>query len=516
MSNFIKKLIYIIGLVLVTLIFVLNIINTSTMQENEVVRYRKNTLLFLIVAILLSILIFYICKELKEKSNEIKKKYLIFGLVIFLYVTIQIVIIYYKSTPPRADQSTAYKLAIAMKEGNVQEFLENTYTYEGSLRDDIYVERYQQQFTLAFIWSILFRLLNTTSYKVIEYLNVICNSITLISVFLICKELSQKYNVNKYLGITLIATFWSIPVLSTFIYGDFSSMGLALLGTYFVMRYCSQRKLKYIIYFIACISIAYLLRMNTLIFFLAILIYLFLDLLKNNENKKAILSKVAVIVCFIIFTLLPADIIKSYYLNKANLDKDKSFPVLGYVYMGMTVSKYGPGWYTYEYANIAYHNIEDANGIYVNLIKERLNYFKENPSYACKFYLLKILSMWTENSHSSIREKILVDENGNYIKDMASQGLHDAWDILILHQKALMLIIFGCTMIILVQNRKNLSNEIILLLAIFIGGFLFHLIWEAKSRYILPYIVVLMPIATIEITKFNFKKKSVHEKNKKI
>lgn len=513
MSNFIKKLIYIIGLVLVTLIFVLNIIYTSTMQMNEVVRIRTNTLLFLIVAVLWSILLFYFCKELKGKSNEIKKKYLIFGLVLFLYVTMQIVIINYKSKPPADDQKTTYELAIAMKKGNVQEFLKNNYTYQGAITDEIYVERYQQQFTLAFIWSIIFRILNSNDYLIIEILNVIFNSITLISVFLICKELSKKYNVNKYLGITLIATFLSIPVLSTFIYGDFSSLGLAMLGTYFVMRYCNERKLKYIVSFIACISLAYLLRMNTLIFFLAILVYLFLDLLKNNENKKAILSKVAVIVCFIVFTLLPADMIKSYYLNKANLDKDKSFPVLGYVYIGMTVSSYAPGWYTYEYANIAYHNIENANGIYKDLIKERLNYFKENPNYTFKFYLAKILSMWTENNHSAIRKRTIVDENGNYFKDMSPQGIHDAWDLLILHQKALMLIIIGCTMIVLVQNRKNLSNELILLLTIFIGGFLFHLIWEAKSRYIIPYIVVLIPIATIEIRKFNFKKAHINKNN---
>ena len=369
MSNFVKKIIYIIGLLLVTFIFILNIIYTSTMQINEVVTIRTNSLLFLIFAIVLSIFIFSICEGLKEESNKIKKKYLIFGLVIFLYVVMQIVIINYKSKAPVADQKTTYNLAVAMKEGNITKFLEGR-TYEGAITNDIYVERYQQQITLAFIWNIIFRILNSTDYKIIEFLNVICNTVTLISIFLISKELSKKYKVNKYLAITLFATFWSIPILCTFVYGDFSSMGLAMLGTYFAMRYCSERKLKYIIYFIGCISLSYLLRMNTLIFFIAILIYLFLDLLKNdekielNENigtsanhkkYKMILSKLLTIVCFAVFTFLPANLIKNYYLNKLDLDKNKSFPVSGYIYMGMTVSDYAPGWYTYGFADYAYY-----------------------------------------------------------------------------------------------------------------------------------------------------------------
>ena len=55
------------------------------------------------------------------------------------------------------------------------------------------------------------------------------------------------------------------------------------------------------------------------------------------------------------------------------------------------------------------------------------------------------------------------------------------------------------------------------LITIFIGGFAFHILWEAKSRYIIPYIVVLIPVATIHMRKFNRKKKltdkNVREEN---
>ena len=50
-----------------------------------------------------------------------------------------------------------------------------------------------------------------------------------------------------------------------------------------------------------------------------------------------------------------------------------------------------------------------------------------------------------------------------------------------------------------VKNRKNLSNELVLLITIFIGGVLFHTMWEMKSRYTLPYVILLIPVSSIGI-----------------
>lgn len=499
MNKILKKIIYITGLVLLIVVFALNLVYTSNMKKNEVVVVNTNTLLLLITTFLISLVILIICKALKLKSNKIKKKYIILGIVIFIYVVTQMIIIRNYSSKPVADQMTTYKLAVAIVNNNVEEFIDNGTTFQGAITNRIYVERCSHQITLAFIWSIIFRILNSTDLLIIEYLNVISNVITVISIFMICKELSKKYSINRYLALTLILTFVSISLLSTFIYGDFTGLAFAMLGTYFIMRYCGERKWKYLIYAIISMTLSYLFRMNSLIFILAIIVYLFLDLISSKEKVKVILTKIVAILCFIVFTLMPATIVKDYYLSKAGLDKNKGFPILGFFYMGMTESDYSAGWYSYKYADYAYHDIENANKKYSDLIKERLNYFKNNPSYAYKFYLTKLCSMWTENAHSSIRNRIKYDENKKVVYDGDNNGLNNLEVFQIMWQKALMFIIFGCSIIVLVQNRKSISNELILLLTIFIGGFLFHVIWEAKSRYIIPYIVALIPIAAVEI-----------------
>ena len=48
---------------------------------------------------------------------------------------------------------------------------------------------------------------------------------------------------------------------------------------------------------------------------------------------------------------------------------------------------------------------------------------------------------------------------------------------------------------------SHIVSNIIFLVTIFIGGFAFHILWEAKSRYIIPYIVILIPLASLCINQ---------------
>ena len=128
--------------------------------------------------------------------------------------------------------------------------------------------------------------------------------------------------------------------------------------------------------------------------------------------------------------------------------------------------------------------------------------------------------MWTENTYTGIQMNVAL-ENINYDIERNYIEYNDASKnenrIVLFYQKALILLIFGCSVFVIIQNRKNLSNEILLLLTIFIGGFLFHVLWEAKSRYVIPYIVPLIPIASLEIkmNKQKFEKllKNIKKRN---
>lgn len=144
-----------------------------------------------------------------------------------------------------------------------------------------------------------------------------------------------------------------------------------------------------------------------------------------------------------------------------------------------------------KYGEAALRNPENIKKQYEEKVKERLNYFSKNIGYTFNFYIRKIASMWTENTYSAVRH--------NTVDKYSFENLISP---LTFYQKILLILMCSVSIIILIQNRKNLSLDIIFLITIFIGGFAFHILWEAKSRYIIPYIVVLIPITAVNINYY--------------
>ena len=323
--------------------------------------------------------------------------------------------------------------------------------------------------------------------------NVFSNVIIIIFLYKIGKQLSKEYKVNMVLLVLLSMTFLTLPILSTFVYGDIPSLAFSLISVYFVMRYTETKNIKYLIFSALSISFAYMLRMNTLIFIIAILIYLGLNFLKEcfkNTWKKNVLS-IVVIALYVVIAFLPTSLVKNYYMNKYSIDKDKTYPIQSFLLFSMMEGPRSNGWYNEDIAEPALQNLDKIDEFkkdYTERIKERITYFLGNPKYAFDFYAKKVTSMWAENTYSAIRNNFL-----------ESDFFEKAITNLTFYQKTLLVLCSASSIIVLIKNRKNLSLNLILLITIFIGGFMFHILWEAKSRYIIPYVVILIPLACVEI-----------------
>ena len=488
-----------IGIALLAIVLLENILFSSIIENslNEGVNIYILGILNLIIALLISALIYFICKRINNLNISRKVKFVLLSAFIIIYIIAQVLWINYMNASPAGDQLNVYNFAKYLYESN-----------EKNIEDFNYMEKNPHQITISFVWSILFKLFSNTSYKIIQYINAICNGITIIAIMLIIKELSKKYKTNKYLGIVLIGTFISLPLLSTFIYGDFISLSFSLLAVYSIMKYGNTEKIKFVIISAVFMAISYILRMNSLIIIIAICIYLILEIIKNKKKTTEIIKKLLIILCFILITFIPDVIIKNYVIQKYNLNIDEAIPTICYICMGITDGYRQSGWYN-GYVNWAWHKpIAEAKVLYKDIVKDRIVEFINNPITMMSFYLRKTASMWTENTYSAVWNNLSFntgEENAN--KDNL---LTDSKNNISIYQKALIFLIFTLSIIVLVQHRNNLSNELILLLTIFIGGFLFHILWEAKSRYIIPYIIILIPIASIEINKIKiFKSKKM-------
>lgn len=515
-NKIISKIILIIGLILLTVVFSLNMLFEAikAYNPNEHVQVIQYGIKYLFLSILIALIIYVITCIInyffKSKNTKTIITKIIYISLLLAYIIISLTWVYYINGKPVYDQRFTYNTAVLMFDGSDSE----------RLMHNEYLEIYPQQLPTAAVWSIIFKIFGKSNLLLLQFLNIISNVITIITIIKIIELLSNKYKTNKYLGFILIFTFIPLILLTTFIYGDEVAIALSLVAILFIMKYGAEEKIKnkilYLIISSLSMALAYCFRMNSLIIILAIAIYIFL-LMLNTKNLKDIAFKFMCIIVFVSIAILPGNSIKSYYQDKYELNKNYALPSLSWILIGISENEKdtrASGWYNETIAQYLINNRNSATEISKDMIITTLKHF--TPASFISFYFEKETSMWTENTNDSLWHNQSFNKgwkktDENIAKDNKIQSTQT---IVIVYQKALILLIFGLTIIVLIQNRNNISNEMLLLLMIFIGGFLFHTIWEAKSRYILPYIIVLIPLASIEISNFKIKHiKNTGEKN---
>ena len=493
-----KRFFSIIGIIFLVIVIALNLIFTADLDASEHITISYNNIFYIIGLIVIGLIIYFVSNILNkylykdEKKKKLRK--ILFISAISIYIIADILWTIFVRAPIVGDQVHVNSMGQLFYRG-YDEAIINSNTYAGIPLGE-YIQAYNQQIPQAFLYSLFFRLIHIDEFGTPRALNVIAIIIILVAIYKIGNMISKNHKVNKVRLMVLFLTFLSLPMLSTFVYGDIPSLAFALLSVYYMMKFMDYNKLKYFTLATIFSMIAYMFRMNSLIFVIATVIYLLFNLFTKITSKtvKENIINALLIVIFIVVSIVPAQIVNDYYISKYNLDKSKAYPNISYILIGMSESWRENGWYNESIGEPALKDPEGIKDEYANRIKERLEYFSQNLGYTFNFYTNKLASMWSENTYSAVRLNLLHESEDDYLNVIKEP--------LTFYQKALLILMCVCSIIVLIQNRKNLSVNVIYLLLIFMGGFAFHIIWEAKSRYIIPYIVVLIPIASIEINKF--------------
>lgn len=500
-----KRFFSVIGIIFLVIVIALNLIFTANLDASEHITINYNNIFYIIGLIATSLIIYFVSdvlnKYLYKDDKKKKLRKILFIIAISIYIIADILWTIFVRAPIVGDQVHINSMGQLFYRGYDEEII-NSNTYAGIPLGE-YIQAYNQQIPQAFLYSIFFRLIHIDEFGTPRALNVIAIIIILVAIYKIGNMISKKHKVNKVRLLVLFLTFLSLPMLSTFVYGDIPSLAFALLSVYYMMKFVYYNSVKYFVLSTIFSMIAYMFRMNSLIFVIATIIYLLFNLFMNITSKTAkenIINVLAIIV-FAIVSIFPTQIVNDYYINKYNLDKSKAYPNTSYILMGMSESWRGNGWYNEGIGEPALKNPQGIVEKYENEIKNRITYFSQNIGYTFRFYTMKLASMWAENTYSAVRLNLLHESEDDYLNVIKTP--------LTFYQKALLILMCVCSIIVLIQNRKNLSPEIVYLLLIFMGGFAFHILWEAKSRYIIPYIVVLIPIASVQI----FSKKSKNKLN---
>ena len=508
-------------------------------------------------------LLFCGCLYLYEKIGEKFRRGLLVFTLTFVF-GLGILLILFGRTVPAADALSVYNAAAEWILGNT-DIIHPTVSY---------LSYYPQQIGLMAFLELLLRIWNLTGLSVPAW-----HFIKLVYVCLLCGAIWFQYLSLQYLWpekykkiscCYLVLVCCNLPMImySSFVYGEIPSFAALSVGWYLLLRLLGSSSPdssyrdnvspggSYRIIFtgfgsILFLTLSVMLRKNSLIPVIAVLLVLLFEALRPGRNGKMRLGLLIMAVCLAVTSVGILPLVQKCYEKKAGNTLSSGVTAMSYLAMGMQEASRGCGWYngfnidTYDTAGM---DTAIANEISRLAIDERLTYFREHPGYTADFYLHKHLSQWADGTYAS-RQATLATYGGRsaFFKEVYEGSLSggyiewcNAWQN-VLYLGVLVFCIdslkkrrkskvvghmadqtaghtAGCTADHMADqldadqlgadqhgadqhgadrhgaDRHGADRLYIYVgLIAVLGGFLFHTFWEANSRYIFSYSLLLMP-----------------------
>lgn len=179
------------------------------------------------------------------------------------------------------------------------------------------------------------------------------------------------------------------------------------------------------------LTLSVMLRKNSLIPIIAVLLVLLFEALRPGRNGKMRLGLLIMAVCLAVTSVGILPLVQKCYEKKAGNTLSSGVTAMSYLAMGMQEASRGCGWYngfnidTYDTAGM---DTALANEISRLAIDERLTYFREHPGYTADFYLHKHLSQWADGTYAS-RQATLATYGGRSAFSRKSMKVLSAGDI---------------------------------------------------------------------------------------
>ncbi|MEG2287104.1 MAG: glycosyltransferase family 39 protein [Ruthenibacterium sp.] len=398
---------------------------------------------------------------------------------------------------PSADQSTVVRTASEFIAGNYREFTWNHYLFFNP-----------HQLGLVALLEVLFRLFGDGNYLALRVLNILCVIAIYYFLYRIILRLSGG---NSLAGNAVLVTLFFCPytlLYCSLVYNDLIGLALGLLAIWLLMEYLSTQKKAQFIGSILAISVSFVLRNNSAIILIAMVIILVFHLFRTKRYSRLVLP-VLMIAC----VLLCNTALKQYYSNRSGEKVNVGIPAYARLVMGFQDSATGPGWYNnyvwavYE-ANYFNTNqtLENCRNDLIKIVAD----FKKNPARTVDFFYKKYVSQWcdpTLDTFSTTWANISEQPTPLYSSIYGGKLYYPIYMEMVFFQFA----IVAGTLFFVLSTWHNPSWTLNKLLPaiIIIGGFLFHMIFEAKGRYVFPYFMMEIPYAIIGYLRFM---DSIHKK----
>ena len=499
--NFLLQALYVVMFIILAMLGIMALIITVDMQdlyyiEAEGMEVVADNIFINIIGICIFILV--LIAELKIAKKLTSKQVIGISLgFVFILGTLWNCIAN-DLIPVRADQEIVFQSALKFIDGNFEDLIRGHY-----------LGLYPYQIGVVNLLEVLIRIFSSGAVFAMRMINVISVMTIIYFLYKITDIIFHKELVSK---VVLIISVMFIPLvlMVTFVYGNLLGLALGVMAIYLTLLWLDKRELPIAIGAMLTIAFAIIMKSNLKIFFVGILIVLLLELMKKWD--KAIIT---VMLGMIVSVSLLNGAVRFIAERRSNIELSGGIPMICFVFMGIDGGSNGrmPGWYSGATKYLYYTNSmneQKTKATAVAWINQRVGEFLHNPSKMIHFFTLKITSTWLEPTYQSIwvnepLDKYQDDENiknkvdnNKWIVSLYSGKINK---VITKYLDIFQILIYLLSAIYFVKNIKTVKPEQAILAIIFIGGFIFHLVWETKSLYVLMYVILLFPYAAMQLEK---------------
>lgn len=445
--------------------------------------------------------------------------------VLFLVVTalglLWVALMY---APARGDSGTIVGLADDMASGR-------------ALRNLTYLQRYPHQIGYTLYAAAFYRVLGgklaVAGIRVVNAL--MCGGIAVL-VRRFCSRIFAGARTSRVCA-ALLVVFLPLPVYAGFAYGTVPSLFLALLGIYLLLydapaagekdaapaaaAETAPRVARLALGFVA-MFFSLVVKLNSLIFVLGVVAVCVVRAFAGRGARAKVLRLVPAVACVLAYALaakVPTAVLEA----QQGVTIGEGTPKVAWIAMGMHGdSSRAPGWYD-GYVRDLYlreHGSQRAmTAAAQRNARQSAHALWSSPVRAASFYAGKVASQWAEptfeafwttldfgagnlGSHpgetkAQLHERALASVREGAARHPLVAGMYHgaASDVVYFLLDVYQSVIYLAAVAGIWALWGDGDTRKLTLLVIFLGGFLFHLVWEAKSQYTVVYFLLLLPYA---------------------
>ena len=355
----------------------------------------------------------------------------------------------------------------------------------------------------CYLFSLFFRPGAASPYMAFQVSNAVCNTGTAAALFGICHMLTDDERAQRVVC-TLLLVCLPLVFSCTFVYGNAIGLFFSVLASLLLMhalREGAPHRAAAAVGCCAAIVVGRVAKSTVTLFFIPLALVAVMAVLERR-SLRAVAGTVALIAVTMLTSSIPVRALEA----QAGTDFGRGLPTISWIAMGLDYDGRGmPGWWTAE----ALITFEDTGGDYdaqstvaKNRIREDGSHFASNPKDAARFFGMKLATEWANPTYQSIyystcSEPAPTGAAGAVVRAAAEYDNPLGW-----HLDAYQLLVYVGFLLYareLFRARDIGCGELVPVLAILAGAFV-YLLWEAKSVYVLPYFMMMVPLAAVGLS----------------